>query len=274
MTGSHGAPLVDIGANLTNKAFRDDLDAVLARAAAAGIEAIVVTGTSAQASRAAHGIAAGRRAAGAGPTLHATAGVHPHHASTLSPETLDELRALLRLPEVVAVGECGLDYDRNFSPQDVQRRAFEAQLELAAEVSKPVFLHERDADADFTAILARWRPRLVGGVVHCFTGDRAALEAYLDLGMHVGITGWICDERRGTHLKELVPLVPAGKLLVETDAPYILPRDLPHRPRDGRNEPALLVHVARAVAACRGETLEELAAHTTRAARELFALPA
>jgi TatD DNase family protein len=271
---SHAAPLVDIGANLTNKAFRADVDAVLARAATAGVAAIVVTGTSAQASRMAREIAVEHRAAAAGPKLYATAGVHPHHASTFSRDTLEELRGLLSRPEVVAVGECGLDYNRNFSPQDAQRRAFEAQLELAAELKKPVFLHERDADGDFTAILARWRPKLVGGVVHCFTGDRAALERYLELGMHVGITGWICDERRGTHLKELVRLVPPGKLLVETDAPYILPRDLPRRPRDGRNEPAFLAHVARAVAASRGESLDELAAHTTAAARALFALPA
>jgi len=274
VNGSHEAPLVDVGANLTNKAFRADLDAVLARAATAGVTAIVVTGTSAQASRMAREIAVEHRGGSACPRLYATAGVHPHHASTLSQDALEDLRGLLSRPEVVAVGECGLDYNRNFSPQDAQRRAFEAQLELAADVKKPVFLHERDVDGDFSAILARWRPRLVGGVVHCFTGDRDALERYLALGMHVGITGWICDERRGTHLRELVRLVPPGRLLVETDAPYIVPRDLPQRPRDGRNEHAFLAHVAHAVAASRGETLEELAAHTTAAARALFTLPA
>jgi TatD DNase family protein len=263
--------LVDIGANLANKAFRADLPAVLARAAGAGVGVIVVTGTSVEISHAALSIATAPRE-GACPSLYATAGVHPHHASTLTGAALDALRALLARPEVVAVGECGLDYDRNYSPPDAQRRAFEAQLELAAEVKKPLFLHERAATGDFAATLARWRSRLAGGVVHCFTGDDAALARYLDLGMHVGITGWIADERRGTHLRDLVKRIPAGRLLVETDAPYLLPRDMTPRPKDGRNEPAFLAHVAGVVARCRGETLEELARHTTAAARELFGL--
>jgi TatD DNase family protein len=266
------AELVDIGANLTNKAFRADREAVLSRAAQSGVAALLVTGTTVQASRHARELAVERTvgAPAPRPALYATAGIHPHHASTLSGEALAELRALLERPEVVAAGECGLDYNRNFSPQDAQRRCFEAQLELAAEVRKPVFLHERDASADFTAILERWRPRLAGGVVHCFTGDRLALERYLALDLHVGITGWICDERRGTHLRDLVRLVRRGRLLVETDAPYILPRDLPDRPRDGRNEPAFVAHVARVVARHRGESFEELAEHTTAAARALF----
>jgi TatD DNase family protein len=294
-SSSSSAPrFVDIGANLTNKAFRADREAVLLRAADAGVAGIVITGTSAAASRAAWAIAADHRgaevresaaatsgiagpiAASAGtraPRLYATAGVHPHQASTLSPETLAELRALLvERPEVVAVGECGLDYNRDFSPRDVQRRCFDAQLEMAADLGKPVFLHERDAAEDFTAALTRWRPRLAGGVVHCFTGDRAALERYIALDLYIGITGWICDERRGTHLRELVKRVPRGRLLVETDAPYILPRDLPRRPRDGRNEPAFVAHVARVVAEHRGESVEDLARHTTDAARALFGI--
>ena len=269
-------PLVDIGANLTNKAFRGDLEGVLARAAGAGVTAIVMTGVNAQTSRLAREIAAEGRGAPAGsrPKLYATAGFHPHNASAFSEDSRVELADLLARPEVVAVGECGLDYNRDFSPRDVQRRCFEAQLELAADVGKPVFLHERDAAEDFAKVLERWRPRLRGGVVHCFTGTRDALERYLGLGMHIGITGWICDERRGQHLEELVRLVPEGRLLVETDAPYILPRSLPRdvRPKTGRNEPSLLPQVARVVARCRGETLDALARHTTKAASALFEL--
>jgi TatD DNase family protein len=264
---SHG--LVDIGANLTNTAFRDDLNAVLTRAARAGVEAILVTGTSAAGSRRAREIAVELRIPAA-PRLFATAGIHPHHASAASREALDELRELLARDEVVAVGECGLDYDRDFSPRDRQRACFEAQLEIASEVHKPVFLHERAAHDDFARLLERWRPKLAGGVVHCFTGDRAALERYVALDLHIGVTGWICDERRGVHLRELVRLIPGGRLLIETDAPYLLPRDLRDRPKTGRNEPAFLAHVARTVAACRGERLEELAAHTTAAASRLF----
>lgn len=264
--------LIDIGANLTNKAFRGDLPAVLERALHAGVEAILITGTSASASRVARELVVERRA-GPTPRLFATAGVHPHQASTLSAAVLDELRELAARPEIVAVGECGLDYDRDFSPRDQQRRAFEAQLDLAADLGKPVFLHEREAHEDFARALSRARPKLVGGVVHCFTGTRRALDHYLSLDLHIGITGWICDERRGKALRELVRLVPEGRLLIETDAPYLMPRDLPDRPRSGRNEPALLAHVARTVAACRDEPVEALAAHSGAAAAKLFGLP-
>jgi TatD DNase family protein len=261
--------LVDIGANLADKAFHADLDAVLARAVGAGVEAILVTGTSASLSRRAREIAVERRSTPA-PRLFSTAGIHPHQAKSASASVYDELRFLLARPEVVAVGECGLDYARDLSPRDVQRSCFEAQLELAAAIGKPVFLHEREAHDDFARILERWRPKLVGGVVHCFTGDRRSLERYLELDVFIGVTGWICDERRGAHLRELMRMVPEARLLVETDAPYLLPRDLSPRPVSRRNEPAFVRHVATAVATCRGETLDRLAAHTTRAARELF----
>jgi TatD DNase family protein len=261
--------LIDIGANLADKAFRGDLDAVLARAVDAGVEAILVTGTSALGSRRAREIAVERRTAPA-PRLFATAGIHPHQARTASASVYDQLRSLLARPEVVAVGECGLDYARDLSPRDQQRSCFEAQLELATHVKKPVFLHEREAHEDLARALAHFRPRLAGGVVHCFTGDRRALERYLELDLFIGVTGWICDERRGRHLRELMRLIPEGRLLVETDAPYLLPRDMSSRPVSRRNEPAFLRHVATMVAACRGESLAELASHTTRAARDLF----
>jgi TatD DNase family protein len=264
--------VVDIAGNLTNKAFRDDLPDVLARAADAGVSAIVVAGVSTTTSRRGLEMALDRST----PRLRlvATSGIHPHHASQASPAALEEIAELAAMPEVVAVGECGLDYNRNFSPRDAQRRAFEAQLEIAAGTKKPVYLHERDAHEDFTQILERWRPKLAGGVVHCFTGTRSTLERYLAMDMHIGFTGWLCDERRGTHLRELVALVPRGRLLVETDAPYILPRDLAPKPKSGRNEPAYVRHVAQAVARCRGESFEDLAAHSTATACALFGIRA
>ena len=208
-----------------------------------------------------------------GLTLVATSGIHPHHASDASPEAMLDIAEMARKKEVVAVGECGLDYNRNFSPPDAQRRAFEAQLELAAALKKPIYLHERDADEDFTRILERYRSRLVAGVVHCFTGTRAILERYLALDLHIGLTGWICDERRGTHLIPLAKMVPRGRLMVETDCPYITPRDMRPRPASGRNEPAFVAHVAATIARHRGETLADLAAHTTETARALFGAP-
>jgi TatD DNase family protein len=264
--------LIDIGANLGNKAFRGDLAEVLARSVEAGVETIVVTGTSVTASRGAWEIAEATRAPGRSPRLFATAGIHPHHASTYGPDALVAVRELCARPEVVAVGECGLDFDRNFSPRAEQLRCFEAQLELAAELALPVFLHERSAHADFSEILARHRSRLVRAVVHCFTGTGESLARYLDLDLHIGITGWICDERRGTHLRELVRSIPKDRLMIETDAPYILPRDLRPKPKSNRNEPALLPYVLRAVATARGESAAEVARSTTETARAFFGI--
>ena len=263
-------PLVDIGANLTNKAFRGDRDDVLRRAEAAGVGAIVITGVSAEASRAAWQIASTPR--DFGPRLYATAGIHPHHAGTSGASAIAELRELYTHPHVRAVGECGLDFDRDFSPRADQRRVFEAQLELAAELSLPVFLHERAAHEAFAEILGRHRPHIPKAVVHCFTGDERALDRYLELDLHIGITGWICDERRGTHLRKLVRRIPENRLMVETDAPYILPRDLRPRPASHRNEPAYLPHVLRVIAACRGEPPAALAEATTATATAFFGI--
>jgi TatD DNase family protein len=186
---------------------------------------------------------------------------------------LSELEELARQPEVVAVGECGLDYFRNFSPHAAQQDAFHRQLDLAARVGKPVFLHQRDAHEDFAAILREHRTRLTGGVAHCFTGNAAELACYLELGLSIGITGWICDERRGSHLLSLVREVPGDRLMVETDGPYLLPRDLDPKPASRRNEPEYLPHIAGVVARARGEPAEALARSSTAAARRLFGLP-
>jgi TatD DNase family protein len=259
--------LIDIGSNLTHSSFAADLEAVMDRAATAGVRRQVVTGADLASSRAAAALAAAHPGA-----LWCTAGVHPHHATELEPGRREELEELLSLPRVVAVGECGLDYFRDFSPRAAQRQAFVAQLEIAAAAAKPVFLHQRDAHQDFTAILAEFRPALAGGVAHCFTGGPRELEAYLALGLSIGVTGWVCDERRGADLREAVPRIPAECLMIETDAPYLLPRDIEPRPKSRRNEPAFLPHIARAVAALRGESPEALAAATVRNAVRFFGL--
>jgi TatD DNase family protein len=261
------AEFVDIGSNLTHESFADDRDQVIARAVAAGVSRQVVTGADVASSQAAAALAAAHPG-----RLWSTAGVHPHHAAAFEPARRGALQELLGLPHVVAVGECGLDYFRNFSPPAAQRAAFVAQLEIAVTVAKPVFLHQRDAHADFVAILRDFASAVVGGVAHCFTGGAAELDEYLALGLSIGITGWISDERRGGHLRDLVAHIPAERLMIETDAPYLLPRDLTPRPKSRRNEPAYLPHVARAVAAARGETLENLASSTTRNAVKFFGL--
>lgn len=259
--------LIDIGCNLTHDSFDGDRDEVIDNARAVGVVQMVVTGASEAGSLKASELA--RAWPG---VLHATAGVHPHLASECTSDTLSVLAELHRLEHIVAVGECGLDYFRDFSPRPQQRKIFERQLELAIDCGKPVFLHQRDAHDDFLAILGEFRPHLSQVVVHCFTDTRQAMLDYLELDCHIGITGWICDERRGQHLKEFVNEIPADRLMLETDAPYLKPRNLRPKARTHRNEPQWLPWIAGTVAACRGTTPEKLAAQTTACTRAFFDL--
>ncbi len=256
--------LVDIGANLTHPAFHGDLPEVLARASAEGVAAIIVTGTSV-----AESVNALKAANTHPQTVYATAGVHPHHASACDASTIPALRVLAQHPQVVAIGECGLDFNRNYSPHPDQEKWFAAQVELACEIKKPLFLHSRDAKDKFIEVLKQFKT-LPRAVAHCFTGDKAELHAYLELGLHIGITGWICDERRGAHLAALVRDVPPDRLMLETDSPYLTPRDMRPQPKARRNEPAHLPHILRAVARALGKPAERVAEETTRNARAFF----
>jgi TatD DNase family protein len=265
--------LIDIGANLTHSSFESDLDAVLQRARATGVVQQVVTGASRDGAIAAHALAVQYPG-----ELFATAGVHPHHAVEYTSETELLLRTLLREPNVVAVGECGLDYHRNFSPRPAQLRAFEMQLQLAMECGKapalkPLFLHQRDAHADFLACMKNVEGRIGRAVVHCFTGTREELYDCLDRDFYIGITGWLCDERRGAHLREIVRDIPANRLMIETDSPYLLPRNLDPMPSHRRNEPMYLRHIVEELARDRGENVVVTATNCTATAREFFALP-
>jgi TatD DNase family protein len=262
-------PLVDIGLNLGHDSFDHDREAVVDAARAAGVRHMVITGSTLESTR--HAIELVRADAR---TFRATAGIHPHHAREFHDQHVPELHGLMLAPEVGAAGECGLDYFRNFSPHEDQERVFRVQLALAAELGKPVFLHQRDAHDAFVAILREYLPRLAAGVAHCFTGEERELRDYLDLGLSIGITGWICDERRGQHLRELVRLIPLERLMIETDAPYLLPRDLQPKPPSRRNEPKYLPHILETVAACRREDPAVVADATTRNALAFFGFDA
>ncbi|WP_044874275.1 TatD family hydrolase [Pseudomonas sp. LFM046] len=264
--------LIDIGVNLTHPSLAADSRALLERAQAAGVCQLVLTGTSLEDSEKA--LLSAEELDESGLRLFSTAGVHPHEASHWNSDSHRQLRDLLGETRVRAVGECGLDFNRDFSPRPLQEKALEDQLALAVELGKPVFLHERDADERLLAIVREFRDQLPAAVVHCFTGEKRALYGYLDLDLHIGITGWICDERRGTHLHDLVRDIPRGRLMLESDAPYLLPRSLRPKPKHGRNEPAFLTEVLREVAQHRGESQEALARHTTACARAFFGLPA
>lgn len=261
--------LIDIGANLTHDSFDPDREDVLLRAAEAGVGRIIVTGTTLAASRDA--LQLSRHYPG---RLYATAGVHPHHAVEVDDDTLAGLRELLADASIVAIGECGLDYFRDFSPRDTQLDAFEKQLGLASGTGKPVFLHQRDAHDDFVALLKNSIDQIAGGVAHCFTGDREEMRTYLDMGLYIGITGWICDDRRGTALRAAARYLPLDRILLETDAPYLLPRGLTDKPSGRRNEPSVLPHILSAVASCMNQPVETVADAATRNTELLFRLPA
>lgn len=260
--------LIDVGCNLTHDAFDTDREQVLERAREAGVAQMVVTGASAEGSRKALELARGFPG-----ELFATAGVHPHRASDFDDETEALLCDLISHHGVVAVGETGLDYFRDFSPRDVQREVFERHLGIAQATGAPSFLHMRDAHDDFVAILKQFRGTLGNVVVHCFTGEREHLQDYLDLDCHIGITGWICDERRGTHIKSFLADIPEDRLMVETDSPYLKPRDLKPRVKSHRNEPQWLVWIVNAIAESVGKSFGAVAEQTTATARAFFRLP-
>lgn len=260
--------LIDIGCNLTHDSFDDDRHQVIERAREAGIIQMVVTGASEKGSIAALGLAQDYPG-----ELFATAGVHPHLASDFSDSTEQVLRELITHAEVVAVGETGLDYFRDLAPREVQREIFHRHLQMAVDSGLPLFLHMRDAHRDFYAIVKEMRRHLDKVVVHCFTGNQDELHQYVELDCHIGITGWICDERRGTHMKDFLQDIPINRLMLETDAPYLKPRNLRPRVKTHRNEPRWLPWILGTIAAVREEHPEYLAEQTTTNARAFFDLP-
>jgi len=263
--------MIDIGVNLSNPRFAKDTEETLNRAQQAGLKKLVLTGTSVAESQAVLELC--QHYCDAFPDmLYATAGIHPHDASTLDTESICILRELAAQPEVVAIGEMGLDFNRNFSTPAEQEKAFEAQLELAIELQLPVFLHERDAADRQLQILKSYRDHLVDAVTHCFTGSKQALFGYLDLNMHIGVTGWICDKKRGEELQRLVGNIPLERLMVETDAPYLLPKNMTEPPKGKRNEPGFLPWVVEGIAEFREESSGQIAAATSANATRFFKL--
>jgi TatD DNase family protein len=257
--------IIDIGANLAHDSFDEDRDEMMQRASDAGVYRMIVTGSSEQSNEAAAELAEQSNG-----VLYSTAGMHPHHASDYGDSTEQQIRALAERDVVVAIGECGLDYFRNFSPRDAQLHAFRNQLDIAVDTRLPVFLHNRDAHDDFVEVLEEYLPKISRAVAHCFTGEHESLREYVAMGLYIGITGWICDERRGMHLREIVSAVPDDKLMIETDAPYLLPRTISPRPKTRRNEPAYLPEVLKVVAEARGQSQEHVATITTDNAKRFF----
>lgn len=264
----HMSEYIDIGINLTGSSFCDDRNDVIERALNAGVSKMIVTGTDMHHSQAALGLSHRYP-----DILFSTAGVHPHHASEYDDSMIPMLRDLCVDESVVAVGECGLDYNRTYSKPGEQRSAFEAQLKLACELKLPVFLHQRDAHDDFVSMMREYRKDLCGAVAHCFTGSVGEALEYVEMEMYIGITGWICDERRGGDLQQAVKDIPPDKIMLETDAPYLLPRDLGQKPvKKRRNEPCFLPHICAATAKFMGVEHQHLAGLSLENSRRFFSI--
>jgi len=259
--------LIDIAVNLSHGPLQDKVAELLADAAAVNVKKLIALGCSEQGSEIA--LAHAKQFPG---QIFSTAGIHPHDAKTLNAQSIGHLSQLAQQPEVVAIGECGLDFNRDFSPRPQQIEAFEAQLELAAALAMPVVMHQRDAHQQFVDILAKHRTKLPNAVIHCFTGTKEQLAQYLDLDLHVGVTGWVCDERRGQDLREAVAYIPDNRLMLETDSPYLLPRNLVPKPKSRNNKPANLVHIAQAIADIRQQPLELLLNNCLNTTNKFFNL--
>jgi TatD DNase family protein len=262
---------IDIGINLTNKQFNNETSQIIKNAIEAGVEQMILTGTSIRSSEQSANLAKKYP-----DNLFATAGIHPHDARHFDGESITKLRELLQESHVVSVGECGLDFDRDFSPRPVQEKCYEAQLQLAVEVQKPLFLHERSAFTRFNSITDNYLSKLPKAVVHCFTGTLKEAETYLDKGFYLGFTGAISDVRRFEHLKEVVKITPLDRLLIETDSPFMLPKNVPKslltKPHERRNEPAFLPFVAEIIANFKGVSVEGVARQTTQNAKLFFGI--
>jgi TatD DNase family protein len=262
---------IDIGINLTNKQFQNDIDDVVQDALDADVSQMILTGTSVRNSEQSSRIA--KEYPG---ILYSTAGIHPHDAKSFDAQSISKLRNLLKHKHVVSVGECGLDFDRDFSPRNIQETCYKAQLELAIEVQKPLFLHERAAFTRFMDITKDYLPQLPKAVVHCFTGSLSEAKTYLDNGFYLGFTGAISDSKRFEHLKEVIQYVPLDRMMIETDAPFMLPKNVPNsllkKYHERRCEPAFLPFVAGTVAQFKGLSLNKAAEETTRNAKRFFSI--
>lgn len=257
--------LIDIGLNLMHKSYNKDRREIILNGDKVGVKKAIITGTSIKSS-----IEALDYASNYPGVLYSTAGVHPHDAKTCDDNTINILKDLAQNESVVAIGECGLDYNRNFSPQNIQREWFKKQLELADTLQMPVFLHDRESYSDFSKILRQFPDVAEKSVVHCFTGDKYEVEDYLSLGCYIGVTGWICDERRGDQLKEAVKYIPPERLMIETDGPFLIPRDLKPKPKQHRNEPKYLPHILNRIAYEMNIDCEVLATQVTKNTKEFF----
>lgn len=257
--------MIDIGVNLTHPSLFKDLDNNIAQWQDAGVNQIIAIASDLEESEALIQITQNYN------HISHTLGCHPHHADDWHQDSRSILLALIEnAPNAIAIGETGLDFNRNYATQSNQINAFNQQIEIATQSNLPLYLHEREAQDELISTLNNHFDKEVKGVLHCFTGDQSTLKRYLDLGLYIGVTGWICDERRGQDLQEAIKYIPEDRLLIETDSPFLLPRTL--RPRPKKNHPKFLPHIAEQAALHAGIEPKELIEKSRLNAKRLFKL--
>jgi TatD DNase family protein len=259
---------IDIAVNLLSDRLKHDIDTIINDAAKHHVSPLIVIGSDLDESSDSIYLCQQYPQ-----QLYCTTGVHPHHASSWDQHSKARLTQLAKQDTVVAIGECGLDYNRDFSPRPVQRKAFAAQLELACELNMPVLMHCREAHSDFIAIVNEYRAHLPNALLHCFTGSKDELIECLAADLYIGITGWICDERRGQDLAQLVPLIPNHRIMAETDSPYLLPRSMRPKPKSSKNLPQYLPYIVEYMANLRQQSVQSLAQECYKNSCDFFQLP-
>ena len=245
--------LFDIACNFSSDRFDNDLDTVIQEAKDNNVSKFLVVSASLNDIKKVHSIYLQNS-----DSCFFTIGTHPHHANEINESSLKKMRTLITELNPHSIGETGLDFFRNLSSFEEQSFAFEEQIKISIEFNKPLFLHQRDAHEDFVKIIKKYKSDIGNAVVHCFTGSQNELDTYLDLGFHIGLTGWVCDERRNVDLRKSLKNIPLDKLMIETDSPYLIPRNLKNKPKNNRNEPSYLPHIAEEIATVIGINRDKL----------------
>jgi TatD DNase family protein len=235
--------LFDIACNFSSDRFEKDLNKVIKRAKDSNVTKFLLVSASLKDAEKVNKIYQDNK-----DSCFLTIGAHPHHANEFNSSSPSEMKRLIDEYKPHSVGETGLDFFRNISSYEEQLFAFEEQIRIAIETNLPLFLHQRDAHDDFLKIISKYKNDISKAVVHCFTGTQKELDDYLEMEFSIGLTGWICDERRNIDLRKSLKNIPLDKLMIETDCPYLIPRNLNNKPKNNRNEPAYLPHIANEIA--------------------------
>ena len=259
------AGFIDIACNFTHESFKHNLEEVIKNAEREDVEKFVLLCASLT------DLDPIKLIQNKAPEKYfISAGIHPHHATEIVKINYDNLLNKLKSINPHAIGETGLDYFRNISPPDIQKKSFKMHIEIAKELSLPLYLHQRDAHSDFIRIIKERKNNFPKFVVHCFTGTQKELDDYLELDAYIGLTGWICDAKRNIDLRKSIKNIPIEKMMIETDSPYLIPKNLINKPKKNINEPKYLPHIANEICELTGYELEELKLATSNNAIDFF----